>query len=249
MKPSPSLISVTLGALVIVLAFPAPARADAGNATAKYVEGQGARFESLAGSKENLASLAGGLRSGNEITLIEQTRTGPRATTFVPATKPMGYGNVTRSLDLANRRLDALGISDPTAAQLKAALNGGTVTTARGDVRLDGVLSLRSQGMGWGKIAHTIGVSPSGRPGAQVRPHTAPGVVTAAGAGRATAAGSSDRPGRSGIVTAANGRPATTSGLSRGHGNAFGHASAPGVQSGIGPGGNAFGHGHGRAGK
>jgi hypothetical protein len=100
--------------------------------------------------------------------------------------------------------------------------------------------------MGWGKIAHTIGVPPSGQAGAQARSHTSPGVVTAAGAGRATASSRSDGPGRSGIVTAANGRPAATPDLARGHGNAFGHAS-PGVQSGMGPGGNAFGHG--RAGK
>ena len=37
---------------------------------------------------------------------------------------------------------------------------GGTVSTANGDVNLQGVLRLRSQGMGWGQIAHAVGVHP-----------------------------------------------------------------------------------------
>jgi hypothetical protein len=240
-------ISVALGAALLVLPLAAPVHAEpSGVPTAKYVDGQGARFESLAGSKENLTSLASGLRSGNEITLIEHTRAGPKATTFVPPTKPMGYGNVTRSLDLANRQLASLGITDPTAAQLKAALNGGVVTTARGDVRLDGVLALRSQGMGWGKIAHTVGASPSGRASATA---ATPGIVSATGAGRPHASGRAEA-GRSSIVTASGG-PASPSGNARGHGNAFGAAgSAPGagIRGPMGLGGGN-GHGHGRAGK
>src|SRR5262245_33657541 len=117
---------------------------------ARYIDGKGAQFEPLAGSHENLASLVSGLRTSREVTLVEQTPRGPRVTTFDPPTRPMGYGNITRSLDLANRQLFSHGITDPTAAQLKAALNGGTVRTANGNVHLDGVLRLRSEGMGWG---------------------------------------------------------------------------------------------------
>jgi hypothetical protein len=236
MKFDRKLVVTALLTLPLVVAAPAT---QAVTATDKYIDGQGARFESLAGSKENLTSLATGLRTSHQVTLIEQTPTGPKATTFTPATRPMGYGNITRSLDLANRQLAANGITNPTAAQLRAALNGGTITTARGDVKLDGVLRLRSQGMGWGKVAHTIGVSPaSGKANAKALSHSAQsghGVVTAASAGHASPP---TRPGHSGIVTAAGSSSLASS--ARGNGNAFGAGS---------PGGMSHGGGGGRGGK
>ncbi len=125
------------------------------------------RFEILAGSPENAASLVAGLRSGSEITLAS-----PDAATgvaFTPTTRPMGYGNITRALSLAQRQLAAQGITEPTPAQLSTALNGGTLTTVDGSgatqtVEMAGVLQLRSQGMGWGRIAHQLEVSPGNRP-------------------------------------------------------------------------------------
>ncbi len=125
------------------------------------------RFESLAGSPENAASLVAGLRSGTEITL-----SAPDSTTgisFTPTTRPMGYGNITQALSLAQRQLAAQGITEPTPEQLHIALNGGTVTSvdssgATQTVEVPGVLQLRSQGMGWGQIAHKLSVSPGNRP-------------------------------------------------------------------------------------
>lgn len=125
------------------------------------------RFESLAGSPENAASLVAGLRSGTEITL-----SAPDSTTgisFTPTTRPMGYGNITQALSLAQRQLAAQGITEPTPEQLHIALNGGTVTRidssgATQTVEVPGVLQLRSQGMGWGQIAHELSVSPGNRP-------------------------------------------------------------------------------------
>jgi hypothetical protein len=124
------------------------------------------RFESLAGSPENAANLVAGLRSGGEITLSS-----PDAATgvnFTPSTKPMGYGNITRALTLAERQLAAQGITEPTPEQLHTALNGGTLTVvdrsgASQTVEMAGVLRLRSEGMGWGRIAHQLGVSPGNR--------------------------------------------------------------------------------------
>lgn len=139
------------------------------------------RFEILAGSPENAASLVNGLRSGGEITLAA-----PDAATgvvFTPTTRPMGYGNITRALSLAQRQLAAQGIAEPTPAQLNAALNGGTLTTvdssgATRTVEMDGVLRLRSQGMGWGRIARQLPVSPGSRPPATTA--TAPTATQAA---------------------------------------------------------------------
>jgi hypothetical protein len=73
----------------------------------------------------------------------------------------MGYGNVFTSLALAKQQLGQLGISQPTAGQLQAALTGGTITTGTGatttTIQLQGILTMRSQGMGWGQIAQKQG--------------------------------------------------------------------------------------------
>lgn len=131
------------------------------------------RFESLAGSPENAASLVTGLRSGSEITLTATDAT--TGLSFTPATRPMGYGNITRALSLAQRQLAAQGITEPTPEQLQLALNGGTVTTidaggASQTVEVPGVLQLRSEGMGWGQIAHQLSVSPGRGPAATALP-------------------------------------------------------------------------------
>src|SRR5262249_10870175 len=69
------------------------------------------------------------------------------------------------ALALAQFQLTQAGITQPTPAQLQAALMGGdvSVTTGTGDAAvtttttLKGVLTLRADGMGWGKIAQTVG--------------------------------------------------------------------------------------------
>lgn len=204
-------------------------------ATAAYLKRAESRFGSFAGSSDNVESLATGLRGGSEITL---TGSGETAT-FTPPTKPMGYGNVTRSLDLAQRQLAAAGISDPTPTEIQAALTGGTVSGPNGDVTFAGVLQLRSEGMGWGQIAHTIGV----HPGMGKSATTQVPANSAAGAGVSTAGS------RSGIVTAAGG-----SANSHGNGRALGKSaggptSAAGAGAAVGSAaggkgqGNAFGHG------
>lgn len=134
----------------------APATSDAG------IENQqmhriGERSGGFAGSLANLQSLRTGLRRGSEITLTDRTS----SVTFTPPTRPMGYGNIRHALDLASRELARAGIARPTPQQIEAAMMGGTVSSPRGDIALPGVLVLRSQGMGWGRIAHAIGVHPS----------------------------------------------------------------------------------------
>lgn len=142
-------------------------------------------FSEFAGSEENAASLVNGLRSGSLVTLAPAP-TGSSTTTvagvsFMPPTRPMGWGNVRHALTLAQRELAAQGITDPTPGELQAALTGGRITTATGDtVTLSGTLALRSQGMGWGKIAKTTGV-PLGNAASIKASGTTSGVVTARG--------------------------------------------------------------------
>jgi len=109
-----------------------------------------------------------GLRNGTPITLTTTTPAAtpgaaPTVTTTVitPPTGKMGHGNVFISLALAKQQLGQLGISQPTPEQLQAALTGGTITTGTGTTatttQLQGVLTMRSQGMGWGQIAQQQG--------------------------------------------------------------------------------------------
>jgi hypothetical protein len=105
-----------------------------------------------------------GLRNGTPITLTTTTPAAtpgaaPTVTTTVitPPTGKMGHGNVFTSLALAKQQLGQLGISQPTPQQLQAALTGGEVTTATGTTTTTGILTMRSQGMGWGQIAQQQG--------------------------------------------------------------------------------------------
>jgi len=80
--------------------------------------------------------------------------------TITPPTRPMGWGNVSHSLALAQFALAQAGITNPTGAQLQAALQGGSVTTADGKtVAFAGVLQQRADGMGWGRIAQSYGTT------------------------------------------------------------------------------------------
>src|SRR5215813_1592920 len=123
-------------------------------------------FNSFLGSDST--AVVTGLRNGTPITLTTTTPAttpgaAPTVTTTVitPPTGQMGHGNVFISLALTKQQLNQLGISQPTPQQLQAALTGGPVTTGTGatatTTQLQGVLTMRSQGMGWGQIAQKQG--------------------------------------------------------------------------------------------
>jgi hypothetical protein len=233
-----------------------------------------ARYLTLGGSETNTASLVQGLRTGTPVTLVDPVLPGGTtalATTFSPPTRPMGYGNINRALDFASRDLAAAGITQPTAAQLQTALMGGTVTNAAGQIStMQGVLALRSQGMGWGKIAHTIGVSPGlgnskavaapvtttstrtsavqtpvgpahGSATASVKSQGQGRIVTAAGTQRVTGPSAKSDSQRGGIVTGAGITTAGGASIHSGGNATLGNSAA--AQSGLGG-----GHGAGKGG-
>ena len=119
------------------------------------------QYSKLAGSTANAQSLVIGLRTGTLVTLTPSA-TAPAGTpviSFTPATQKMGYGNINITLALAKTTLAKQGITNPTPEQLAAALNGGKITLANGTVvTMTGILTQRSAGMGWGKIAKSMGV-------------------------------------------------------------------------------------------
>lgn len=188
----------------LMLAFAVAGIALAGNAVDDL------RFQSFtafAGSESNLQSLVAGLRGGKAITLAADAESSsPETTTFAPPTKPMGYGNVRHALSLAQAELAAAGISNPTPLQIEAALMGGTLIGGDGkSVVLQGVVRLRSQGMGWGQIRQALGLAPqtfslSARAGAGIT--TADGRAPSLGAYSRTGAGVGRRsgPGRPAVM-------------------------------------------------
>jgi len=203
-------------------------------------------FTKLAGSQDNALTLVRALRDGSMVTLTATatgTGTDPGTTTttsFTPPTGKMGWGNVFNSLALAQDSLARAGITNPTNAQLQAALMGGDVTNADGTTTtLKGILQMRADGMGWGQIAQASGtklgpvvssIRSTQHKVAALPATTTPGVTTpttaaasspkslttAAGTPAATARGSPS----SGVVTAAGGSVGSIT-----HGNS---ANAPG---------------------
>ena len=129
---------------------------------AKVTETMADDFATFAGSEANAQALVTGLRTGDEVTLTSTVNGQVTTTTFTPATSLKGYGNVFISLALAQQELTAQGITNPTSAQIQAALNGGSIIVGTGanakTVQLSGVLALRASGEGWGQIAHQLDV-------------------------------------------------------------------------------------------
>ena len=113
------------------------------------------KYSRFAGSEANADALVEGLRYDRPVKLISKSGS---TTSFTPDTHKMGWGNVDNALAIAKGTLARHGIYRPTPDQIKAALDGGTITTKSGErVVLKGVLDQRANGMGWGKIAKQNG--------------------------------------------------------------------------------------------
>lgn len=246
---------------------------------AKVIDKLSADFSSFLGADSK--AVVTGLRNGTPITL---TTTTPGATpgappvatttTIVPPTGKMGLGNVFVSLALAKQQLSQVGIIQPTPAELQAALLGGSVTTGTGatasTTSLQGILTMRSQNMGWGQIAQKLGVklgavisglkSANRSIAAQSATSTASGTVSASGrqsgssqgevvsaGGRSLAGSGKGASGKSelgqGIVTGLGRAVGSTSGIISGREQ--GHL----ISGGKGHGDGSAGVGHGRGNK
>lgn len=157
----PVLAAITLSVLMTLAGTPVFAQGT--TTTSKSATTLATTYSTFAGSDANATALVNGLRTGESIILTSDTGTGGTttavSTTFTPATSKLGYGNVNIALALAQAELTKLGITNPTPAQLQAALNGGTITTSTGTTTLPGVLQMRSEGQGWGVIAKKLGLN------------------------------------------------------------------------------------------
>lgn len=227
-------------------------------------------FTAFSGSPENASSLVQGLRSGSTITLTEPGALpgSSGSVSFVPPTRPMGHGNTFITLSLAQQQLAGMGVTNPTPEQLQAALVGGTITTPSGATTTTGILQMRADGMGWGKIANNLGYKLGGVVSGLKRANTAvlaqpasasagTGITSANGTGSAMGQQRGKAEGKgSGIVSATGTAPGTmaTGKGGKGQGSSIstgmGAGAASGVTSGMGnhAGGNGMGQarGHGK---
>lgn len=140
------LLASLLGTLMAGAGVPAWANADDG-----YTERLVTEFAPWVGSPQDAEMLAQSLRSGQAM--------GQGAASVVPATGALGYGEARLALRLAQGTLAQEGITQPNAAQLQAALHGGTLDTSNGPKVLPGVLPQRAQGASWGAMAQSAGLS------------------------------------------------------------------------------------------
>ena len=215
-------------------------------------------FSSFLGADNN--AVVTGLRNGTPITLTRTTTvasttpgglpiTTTTTTVITPPTGHMGFGNVYISLALAKQQLSSLGITQPTPEQLQAALTGGTITQTTGSgttatttmTRLDGILTLRSQNMGWGQIAQKLGYKLG--PVMSSMKSANQSIASAAsskGKNVTTASGQTDGSSGTGIVSGGGKLHGNSN-----QGNPSGKGSGDGIVSASGKGqGNAYGSQH-----
>ncbi len=243
----------------------------AGQGESKVIGKITGEFSSFLGSNSN--ALVTGLRNGTPITLTTTSSTpgstpgasplpATTTTTINPPTGKMGFGNVFISLALAKQQLGQLGITQPTPEQLKAALTGGTITmntgtTATGTTRttstttVQGILTMRSQNMGWGQIAQKLGfklgpvvssiksanehmtTATSSSAGAQSTSSSGNGIVSASGKSQGNSGhGASGKDSSGEGIVSASGRSVAT-GNAYGKGIVTGSGQAAGGNSGI----------------
>ena len=118
--------------LAASLAFAASAMA----ASAPQTDGSrlAGQYAQWAGGQSNADALVAGLRTGTPVTLV--TNGADRSVSIAGFTPngPMSYGAVNNALSNAQRSLSRLGIRQPSAEQIQAALIGGEIATANGAV-------------------------------------------------------------------------------------------------------------------
>ena len=111
----------------------------------------------LAGSDENAVALVTSVREGADAGLVYPTVGAdpePRVLAFSPPTGPMPWHDVRMALMLVRDALVSVGVLRPTGEQLHAALLGGEVDVpGMRVVAFRGVLRMRAEGDGWGRIA------------------------------------------------------------------------------------------------
>lgn len=122
-------------------------------------------------SQDTVQNLVAALHNGESVTLTSNVNGQAQSATFSPTGKRLGYGEAFIALSLAAEQLRNAGVSGcATPDQWKAVLLGGPLAvnqsssgtnsyaSASSSTTVPGIITLRSQGQGWGQIAQSANV-------------------------------------------------------------------------------------------
>jgi hypothetical protein len=144
--------------LLIVAAAPSPNFAQTSSASSTpetNISNDYSYFLQNVDSKQVVNDLRNGQWS---TTTTDPTTNTTTTTTEALPTGKMGFGNVKISLALAQESLRQQNIMQPTSEQLHTALVGGQMVPGDSTTTTNGILQMRSEGMGWGQIAQKYDV-------------------------------------------------------------------------------------------
>ena len=125
--------------LATAIVFSIPALADD---TARIAS----QYAAWAGGKSNADSLVRGLRTGSSITLVTVSADRTRSVAGFTAQTQMSPEEISAALASAKSTLARMGVRQPSADQIQAALIGGEVALPNGKSRLvQGSVALRQE--------------------------------------------------------------------------------------------------------
>jgi len=105
------------------------------------------QYTDWAGGKANAEALVAGLRNGSPITIVTSGADHTVSIAGFTPTTPMSYSSVSSALSGAQRSLQRMGITRPSAEQIQAALIGGEVLLPDGaTTQLRGAVAARGTG-------------------------------------------------------------------------------------------------------
>ena len=260
--------------LLIVAAVPAPNFAQTSSASSTPTTNISNEYSYFLKNVDS-QQVVNDLRNGQwTTTTTDPTTNVTTTTTEALPTGKMGFGNVKISLALAQESLRQQGILQPTSEQLHTSLMGGQMVPGDSTTTTNGILQMRSEGMGWGQIAQKynvkLGQLMSGRQPASTATTsttnsttTSKGIPTASGRSTTTVTGKGNGKALSGSesqgkgIVSASGRSSGAAsssvnhggrGIVSGSGRSMGHTSGIVTGGGNGHQYGASGGGHGNSG-
>jgi hypothetical protein len=124
------MIRIAAAALALVAL---PALAAVNTADSRSIS---SRYANWAGGKTNADSLVSGLQSGKTVMLVTQNPDNTRSLAGFTPPAPMSEEQVDSALSKARSTLSSMGIKQPKADQIQAALIGGEVELGNGRTKL-----------------------------------------------------------------------------------------------------------------
>ena len=120
--------------------------AQAFSAPAESTSSLSSRYSTWAGGKSNADSLVNGLRTGGPVTLVTVSPDNKKRIVGFTAQTTMTPEEISAALAGAKRSLAGMGVKQPNAEQIQAALIGGEVALPNGKTKLvQGSVTLRAE--------------------------------------------------------------------------------------------------------